>query len=158
LTYFVCIQSKFQVDLSKVNFWQCSKADKFVLCVFSQMIKNKTAKLVELRYELLLHPSYSLDLVSCNFFPFLNMKKWLVKKRFVSNVLKIYLFCVQDFRWLCNHVLICGAVRFFKHGEFCITLLISCKEGNFVESIYIANADITTRFSSFFQRIRFVGP
>jgi len=42
------------------------------------------AKLVELRYELLSHP-YSLDLASCNFYLFPNMKKWLGGKRFASN-------------------------------------------------------------------------
>ena len=44
-----------------------------------------TAKLVELRYELLPHPSYSPDLAPCDFFLFPNMKKWLDRKRFTSN-------------------------------------------------------------------------
>jgi len=44
-----------------------------------------TAKLVELRYELLSHPPYSLDLAPCDFFLFPNMKKWLGGKRFTSN-------------------------------------------------------------------------
>ena len=44
-----------------------------------------TAKLIELRYELLPHPTYSPDLVPCDFFLFPNMKKWLGGKRFTSN-------------------------------------------------------------------------
>ena len=44
-----------------------------------------TAKLVELRYELLPHPTYSSDLAPCEFFLFPNMKKWLGGKRFTSN-------------------------------------------------------------------------
>ena len=44
-----------------------------------------TAKLVELRYELLPHPPYSPDLAPCDFFLFPNMKKWLGGKRFTSN-------------------------------------------------------------------------
>jgi len=43
------------------------------------------AKLVELRYELLSHPSYSPDLALCDFYLFPNMKKWLGGKRFASN-------------------------------------------------------------------------
>ena len=44
-----------------------------------------TMKLIELRYELLPHPTYSPDLVPCDFFLFPNMKKWLGGKRFTSN-------------------------------------------------------------------------
>ena len=44
-----------------------------------------TAKLVELRYELLPHSPYSPDLTPCDFFLFPNMKKWLGGKRFTSN-------------------------------------------------------------------------
>ena len=44
-----------------------------------------TAKLVELRYELLPHPPYSSDLAPCDFFLFPNLKKWLGRKRFTSN-------------------------------------------------------------------------
>lgn len=44
-----------------------------------------TAKLVELRYEVLPHPPYSPDLAPCDFFLFPNMKKWLGGKRFASN-------------------------------------------------------------------------
>ncbi|XP_018308488.1 histone-lysine N-methyltransferase SETMAR-like [Mycetomoellerius zeteki] len=44
-----------------------------------------TAKLVELRYELLSHPPYSPDLALCDFFLFPNLKKWLGGKRFTSN-------------------------------------------------------------------------
>lgn len=44
-----------------------------------------TAKLVELRYEMLPHPPYSPDLAPCDFFLFPNMKKWLGGKRFSSN-------------------------------------------------------------------------
>lgn len=44
-----------------------------------------TAKLVELRYEILPHPPYSPDLAPCEFFLFPNMKKWLGGKRFSSN-------------------------------------------------------------------------
>jgi len=43
------------------------------------------AKLIELRYELLSHPPYSPDLAPCDFYLFLNMKKWLGRKRFASN-------------------------------------------------------------------------
>ncbi|KAG5309428.1 SETMR methyltransferase, partial [Acromyrmex insinuator] len=39
--------------------------------------------MVELRYEL--HPPYSPDLVPCDFFLFLNLKKWLGGKKFTSN-------------------------------------------------------------------------
>jgi len=44
-----------------------------------------TAKLVELCYELLSHPLYSLDLAPCDFYLFPNMKKWLGGKRFTSH-------------------------------------------------------------------------
>lgn len=44
-----------------------------------------TAKLVELRYELLPHPPYSPDLAPSDFFLFPNLKKWLGGKRFTSN-------------------------------------------------------------------------
>lgn len=44
-----------------------------------------TAKLAELRYELLPHPPYSPDLAPSDFFLFPNMKKWLGGKRFTSN-------------------------------------------------------------------------
>lgn len=44
-----------------------------------------TAKLVELRYELLPHPPYSPDLAPSDFFLFPNMKKWLGGKRFAAN-------------------------------------------------------------------------
>lgn len=44
-----------------------------------------TAKLVELRYELLPHPPYSPDLAPSDFFLFPNMKKWLAGKKFTSN-------------------------------------------------------------------------
>ena len=43
-----------------------------------------TAKLVELRCELLPHPPYSPDLAACDLFLFPNMKKWLGEKRFTS--------------------------------------------------------------------------
>ena len=44
-----------------------------------------TAKLIELRYELLPHSPYSPDLASCDFFLFPNLKKWLGGKKFTSN-------------------------------------------------------------------------
>ena len=43
------------------------------------------AKLVESRYELLPYPPYSLDLVSCDFFLFPNLKKILAGQKFESN-------------------------------------------------------------------------
>ena len=43
------------------------------------------AKLHELRFELLPHPSYSLNLDPSDIFLFPNIKKWLVGKRFESN-------------------------------------------------------------------------
>lgn len=43
------------------------------------------AKLTQLRYELLSHHPYSLDLASCDLFLFPNLKKWLGGKRFGSN-------------------------------------------------------------------------
>ncbi|KAG5310817.1 MOS1T transposase, partial [Pseudoatta argentina] len=44
-----------------------------------------SAKLVELRYKLLLHPPYSPDLAPYDFFLFPNLKKWLGGKKFTSN-------------------------------------------------------------------------
>jgi len=44
-----------------------------------------TAKLVELRYELLPHLPYSPNLASYDFFLFPNIKKWLGGKRFTLN-------------------------------------------------------------------------
>ena len=44
-----------------------------------------TAKLVELRYELLPHPPYSPDLAPCDFFLFPNLKKSLAGRKFASN-------------------------------------------------------------------------
>ena len=41
--------------------------------------------LFDLRYEILLHPPYSLDLVLSDHFLFSNMKTWLGGKRFLSN-------------------------------------------------------------------------
>ena len=43
------------------------------------------AKLVELRYELLLHFPYSPDLAPCDFYLSPNLKKWLEGRRFTSN-------------------------------------------------------------------------
>ncbi|GBP09164.1 Histone-lysine N-methyltransferase SETMAR [Eumeta japonica] len=43
------------------------------------------AKIHELRYELLPHPAYSPDLDPCDYYLFLNLKKWLGGKRFESN-------------------------------------------------------------------------
>jgi len=43
------------------------------------------AKLVELGYELLLHPPYSPDLAPCDFFLIQNLKKSLAGQKFVSN-------------------------------------------------------------------------
>ena len=44
-----------------------------------------TAKLFDLRYEILPHPPYSPDLALSNYFLFLYMKTWLGGKRFLSN-------------------------------------------------------------------------
>ncbi|KAJ8720407.1 hypothetical protein PYW07_012450 [Mythimna separata] len=44
-----------------------------------------TAKLVELGYELLLHPSYSLGLAPCDVFLFPNLKKPLVGQKYEPN-------------------------------------------------------------------------
>lgn len=44
-----------------------------------------TAKVVELRYELLPHTPYTTDLAPSDFFLFPNMKKWLYGLRFSSN-------------------------------------------------------------------------
>ena len=46
-----------------------------------------TAKLVELGYKLLPHPPYSLDLTTCDFYLFPNLKKSLAEQRFKSNEL-----------------------------------------------------------------------
>jgi len=43
------------------------------------------AKLVELGYELLPHPQYSLDLAPCDFFLFPNLKKSHAGHKFASN-------------------------------------------------------------------------
>jgi len=40
------------------------------------------AKFNEFRYELLPHPAYSSDLAPCDYFLFLNLKKWFGGKRF----------------------------------------------------------------------------
>ena len=44
-----------------------------------------TAKLIELRYELLPHPPYSPDLALCDCFLFPNLKNWLGGNNFLSN-------------------------------------------------------------------------
>ena len=44
-----------------------------------------TAKLFDLRYEILPHPPYSPDLTPSDYFLFANMKTWLEGKRFASN-------------------------------------------------------------------------
>ena len=44
-----------------------------------------TAKLVELHYELLPHPPYSLHLASCDFCLFPNLKKSLAGQKFESS-------------------------------------------------------------------------
>ena len=44
-----------------------------------------TAKLFDLRYEILSHPPYSPDLAPSDYFLFPNMKIWLGGKRFSSN-------------------------------------------------------------------------
>ena len=44
-----------------------------------------TAKLFDLRYEILPHPPYSPDLAPSDYFLFPNMKTWLRGKRFSSN-------------------------------------------------------------------------
>lgn len=43
-------------------------------------------KLYELKYELIPHSPYSPDLAPCDFFLFLNFKKWLSGKKFSSDV------------------------------------------------------------------------
>jgi len=42
------------------------------------------AKFNEFRYELFPHPAYSLDLTSCDYFLFPNLKKWFGGKRFTT--------------------------------------------------------------------------
>ena len=42
------------------------------------------AKFNEFRYELLPHPAYSSDLAPCDYFLFLNLKKWFGGKRFTT--------------------------------------------------------------------------
>ena len=42
------------------------------------------AKFNEFRYELFLHPAYSPDLASCDYFLFPNLKKWFGGKRFTT--------------------------------------------------------------------------
>jgi len=42
------------------------------------------AKFDEFHYELLPHPAYSSDLVSCDYFLFSNLKKWFGGKRFIT--------------------------------------------------------------------------
>ena len=44
-----------------------------------------TAKLFDLRYEILPHPPYSLDLAPSDYFLFPDMETWLGGKRFSSN-------------------------------------------------------------------------
>ena len=44
-----------------------------------------TAKLFDLRYEILPHPPYSPDLAPSDYFLFPNMNTWLGGKRFASN-------------------------------------------------------------------------
>jgi [histone H3]-lysine36 N-dimethyltransferase SETMAR len=44
-----------------------------------------TAKLHELGYELLPHPTYSPDLASSDFFLFVNLKRMLARKKFSTN-------------------------------------------------------------------------
>ena len=44
-----------------------------------------TAKLFDLRYEILPHPPFSPDLAPSDYFLFPNMKTWLGGKRFSSN-------------------------------------------------------------------------
>ena len=44
-----------------------------------------TAKLFDLRYEILPHPPYTPDLAPFDYFLFPNMKTWLGGKRFSSN-------------------------------------------------------------------------
>ena len=44
-----------------------------------------TAKLFDLRYKILPHPPYSLNLAPSHYFLFPNMKTWLGSKRFSSN-------------------------------------------------------------------------
>ena len=44
-----------------------------------------TAKLVDLRYEILPHPPYFPDLAPSDYFLFSNLKTWLGGKRFSSN-------------------------------------------------------------------------
>lgn len=44
-----------------------------------------TAKLLEIRFEIVSHPPYSPDLAPSDYYLFPNMKKWLAGKRFHSN-------------------------------------------------------------------------
>ncbi|EFN65347.1 hypothetical protein EAG_01681, partial [Camponotus floridanus] len=43
------------------------------------------AKLMDLRFQLVPHPLYSLDLAPWDYYLFPNMKKWLAGRRFYSN-------------------------------------------------------------------------
>ena len=43
------------------------------------------AKINELRFELLPHPSYPADLTPSDLYTFINLKRWLQSQRFSSN-------------------------------------------------------------------------
>jgi len=49
------------------------------------MKENLAAKLMELRFQLVPHPSYSPDLAPSDYYLFPNMKKRLAGRRFYSN-------------------------------------------------------------------------
>ncbi|KAG5343865.1 SETMR methyltransferase, partial [Acromyrmex heyeri] len=54
---------------------------------FASLTRAPMAKFNEFRYELLLHPAYSPDLASCDYFLFPNLKKWFGGKRFTREQL-----------------------------------------------------------------------
>ncbi|KAG5344024.1 SETMR methyltransferase, partial [Acromyrmex charruanus] len=52
------------------------------------------AKVNEFHYELLPHQAYSPDLAPCDYFLFLNLKKWFGRKRFTTREQLILIRCI----------------------------------------------------------------
>ncbi|KAG5312069.1 SETMR methyltransferase, partial [Acromyrmex insinuator] len=62
---------------------RCADIERFVQSIAPLSLSIQVIEIVKMRYELL-PPAYSLDLAHCNYFLFLNLKKWFGGKRFTT--------------------------------------------------------------------------
>ena len=80
-----------------------------------------TAKLFDLRYEILPHSPYSPDLATCDYFFFPNMKTWLGGKKFWSNE-EIIAATIEYFKGFDKNYFLEGIKKLEHHYNRCLQL------------------------------------